>query len=265
MLGISPNDLRLSFPQLHPRVSDPIFTPMNIRPRHLLSLPLLALSFGFTCSVFAANANPTIVFSDDFTGRSEIGEDYVSHKEWVGDWTVVDGVLVGKQLNPGHGATIRMLREFRNLDIEFDFRFNGGTRWNFVVDDHNYQPVHAGHICRLSLSPNSIKVADDKTGAMDLNIRNQRQDENLPAAQREELDAYLETKQAHAKLDLKAGQWYKLRVVIQDDMMSAYIDGKLVTSHRSPGFAHPTKTKFGFTVNGSSTEFDNLKIFATKP
>jgi len=238
---------------------------MNIRLRYLFSLPLLTLSLGFTCSVSAANANPTIVFSDDFTGRSEIGGDYVSQKEWMGDWTVVDGVLVGKQLNPDHGAIIRVLREFQNLEVEFDFRFSGGTRWNFVVDDHNYQPVHAGHICRLSLSPNSIKVADDKTGAMDLKIRHQRQDKNLPAARRDALDAYLETKQANAKLDLKKGQWYKLRVVIQDDTMSAYLDGKLVTSLRSPGFAHPTKTKFGFTVNGSTTEFDNLKIFAPKP
>ena len=117
------------------------------------------------------------------------------------------------------------MREFRNLDMEFDFRFNGGTRWNFVVDDQNYKPVHAGHICRLSISPNSIKVADDKTGSMDLNIRNQRQDKNLPEDQRKALDALLETKQASSDLDLKKGQWYNLRVTIEDDVMSAYIDG----------------------------------------
>lgn len=226
------------------------------------SLLLLTATLALSTSALANHHKRDVVFSDDFNGRSEAGSDYVTHAQWKGDWTVVNDVLVGTQVNPGHGATIRHLREFKDLDVEFDFRFNGGTRWNFVIDDHNYKPVHAGHICRLSLSPNSIKVADDKTGSMDLNIRNQRQDEKLPENQREAMDAYLETKQIDAELDLKKGQWYKLRVVIQDDVMSAYIDGNLVASLRSPGFAHPTKTKFGFTVNGSTTEFDNLKIYS---
>ncbi|GAB5559793.1 MAG: DUF1080 domain-containing protein [Synoicihabitans sp.] len=226
-------------------------------------LSFLIASLAIASSALAAHHERTIIFADDFTGRSEVGPNYSTHEQWKGDWTIVDGVLVGKQLNPGHGATIRLFRDFTNLDMEFDFRFNGGTRWNFVVDDQNYQAVHAGHICRLSISPKSIKVADDKTGSMDLNIRSQRQDENLPEAQRTALDAFLETKQANAKLDLKKGQWYNLRVTIQGDIMSAYIDGKKVVTLRSPGFAHPTKNKFGFTVNGATTEFDTIKIFAT--
>ncbi len=224
------------------------------------SLLLITAAVTLSTTALANHHKREVIFSDDFTGRSEVGSNYVTHAEWKGDWTVVDDVLVGKQMNPGHGATIRLMREFRNLDMEFDFRFNGGTSWNFVVDDQNYKPVHAGHICRLSISPKSIKVADDKTGSMDLNIRNQRQDENLPEEQRKALDAYIETKQATAKLDLKKGQWYNLRVTIIDEVMSAYIDGKEVTSLRSPGFAHPIKNKFGFTVNGSDTEFDNIKI-----
>lgn len=229
------------------------------------ALMFLATTLVLTTTALADHHKREVLFADDFTGRAEVGSNYVTHEQWKGDWTVVDGVLVGKQLNPGHGATIRLMREFRNLDMEFDFRFNGGTRWNFVVDDQNYAHVHAGHICRLSISPNFIKIADDKTGSMDLNIRNQRQDKNLPEDQREALDAFLETKQANAQLDLKKGQWYSLRVTIEDDVMSAYIDGEKVTTLRSPGFAHPIKNKFGFTVNGSDTEFDNIKIYATEP
>jgi hypothetical protein len=229
---------------------------------HLPHLSYLRCAIIGTSTTSAASNQRTVIFEDDFTGRTEVGENYTTHAEWKGDWTVVDGVLVGQQLNPGHGAIIRLFRDFTNLDMEFDFRFNGGTRCNFVVDDQNYQPVHAGHICRLSISPNSIKVADDKTGAMDLNIRTQRQDQTLPKDQRTALDAYLKTKEANAKLDLKIGQWYKLRVVIDGDVMTAYLDGKQVTTLRSPGFAHPTKNKFGSTVNGSTTEFDNPRIYA---
>lgn len=224
-------------------------------------LTLFGLFFAMASAAFADHHQREVIFTDDFNGRMELGPNYTTHVEWKGDWTIVDGVLVGKQMNPGHGATIRLFQDFTNLDMEFDFRFNGGTRWNFVVDDQNYQPVHAGHICRLSISPNSIKVADDKTGFMDLNIRTQRQDKNLPEDQRKALDAFLATKQADAPLDLKKGQWYNLRVVIDGDVMSAYIDGKKVASLRSPGFAHPIKNKFGFTVNGATTEFDNIRIF----
>ena len=245
-----------------PRALPSVRFSTSIRPHTLLktSLTFLLFSLAIVSSAAADHHHREVIFTDDFNGRTEVGPDYTTHAQWKGDWTVVGGVLVGKQLNPGHGATIRLFQDFTNLDMEFDFRFNGGTRWKFVVDDQNYAPVHAGHICRLSISPKSIKVADDKTGLMDLNIRTQRQDENLPKDQRKALDAFLATKQAEAPLDLKKGQWYKLRVVIDGDVMSAYIDGEKVTSLRSPGIAHPIKNKFGFTVNGSTTEFDNIKI-----
>ncbi|MGY8696780.1 MAG: hypothetical protein ACKVGW_21605, partial [Verrucomicrobiia bacterium] len=52
-----------------------------------------------------------------------------------------------------------------------------------------------------------------------------------------------------------------LRVVINGELMEAYLDGKRVAGVRSPGIAHLTKTKFGMTVNGSTIDFDNLKVY----
>ena len=43
--------------------------------------------------------------------------------------------------------------------------------------------------------------------------------------------------------------------------MEAHLDGKKITSLRSPGIDHPTKTKLGMTVVESTIDFDNLKIF----
>ncbi len=42
------------------------------------------------------------------------------------------------------------------------------------------------------------------------------------------------------------------------------IDDEVAASLRSPGFAHPTKAKFGFMVNGSTIDFDNLRVMKPK-
>ena len=59
---------------------------------------------------------------------------------------------------------------------------------------------------------------------------------------------------------LKPEQWHNLRVRIKGDVMKAFFDGELATSLKSPGFDHPTKSKFGFTVRGATIDFDNLKV-----
>ena len=94
-----------------------------------------------------------VVFSDDYEGRAEIGEEYTTARGHEGSWSVVDGVLVGKQTKADHGAVIRTELDFDDVDIQFDFRFSGGKSFNLVIDDANEKTVHAGHICpRVGLS-----------------------------------------------------------------------------------------------------------------
>ena len=81
--------------------------------------------------------------------------------------------------------------KFKDIDIEFDFRFNGGTRFNFVLDDQNEKSVHSGHICRVSISPKMVSVSDDKTGSMNLEVRTQRQDKDLSDEGKAALEATL--------------------------------------------------------------------------
>ena len=203
----------------------------------------------------------TLIFSDDFESRTEIGDDYVTALAGTEAWTIKEGILIGKQTNPGHGAVIRKELQFGDIDIETDFCFNGGSRFNWVIDDKNEKSVHAGHICRVSISPNSLKISDDKTGGMNLEVRAQRQDKNLSEKKKKALEDLLQRTSSSAKLALKRGQWYQLRVRIEGELMEVYIDSKLVASLRSPGIAHPTKTKFGPTVNEATIDFDNLKVF----
>ena len=172
-------------------------------------------------------------------------------------WTIVDGVLVGKQIKANHGCVIRRNHDFDDIKMEIDFRFNGGSRFNFVFDDSAEKSVWASHICRVSISPKFLQISDDKTGSMNLEIRNRRKAETLTA----EDEKILKDSVSNVKLALKQGQWYQLRVVIKDDIMKVFIDEKLITNLKSPGINHPTKSKLGITVNGSTIEFDNFKVF----
>ena len=52
--------------------------------------------------------------------------------------------------------------------------------------------------------------------------------------------------------------------VVGDEMRVA-LDGKPVASLKSPGFAHPTKSGFGFTVSDKEVHFDNLSIRVPGP
>jgi hypothetical protein len=169
-------------------------------------------------------------------------------------------VLVGKQTKDDHGAVIRTKLDFRDVDFQFDFRFQGGKSFNFVIDDANEKSVHAGHICRASVFPKQLTIGDDKTGAMNLEFRKQRKNKNLSVEKSKALQKVLDRTRSKAKVTIKQNQWYTLRIRIRGDMMKVFLDGEMVTKLKSAGFAHPTKTKFGFTVNGQSIEFDNLVV-----
>ncbi|QDT05378.1 hypothetical protein K227x_37780 [Rubripirellula lacrimiformis] len=210
-------------------------------------------------------SNRTVVLQDNFDGRTSVGDAYSTARGMEDAWSVVDGVLIGKQTNDDHGAVIRTELAFDDIEIEFDFRFSGGSRFNFVIDDKNERSVHSGHICRVSISPKQLNVSDDKVGSMNLEVRKIRQNPAATDADKQTLQQVLAKTQSAVKVDLKRGQWHHLRVRIQGDQMQAFLDGKLATSLKSPGFAHATKSKFGFTVNGSTIDFDNLMAYRIDP
>ncbi|QDT70388.1 hypothetical protein MalM25_33360 [Planctomycetes bacterium MalM25] len=233
---------------------------------HRAALACLAQRLAFGClltlssgGAFAATATP--VFEDRFEGREEIGEQYRTGRGHQGGWKVVEGSLVGEQVRSDHGATIRWKADYADLDLTFDFEFAGGTRFNVVFDDKKEKSVHAGHICRVSVSPRMVSLSDDKTGSMNLKVREMRKDKDLSQEKQAELQAILEETASKAKVRLKQGKRYTLRVRIEDDTMSVALDGKPVASLTSPGLAHPTKNELGFTVNGKRFVFDNIVTY----
>ncbi|MCM2369164.1 sulfatase-like hydrolase/transferase [Rhodopirellula sp. ICT_H3.1] len=216
-----------------------------------------------TMKTLPANPNRVTRFADDFEGRTEVGPHYMTALGAEDAWTIVDGALIGKQTRDDHGAVIRTEMKFADIDLEFDFRFNGGSRFNLVMDDKHEKSVHAGHICRVSITPKKLTLSDDKIGGMNLKVREQRQDKNLSVEDKQSLDALLAKTQSSASIAVKPGEWHRLRARIRGDIMAVFLDGEKVAALQSPGFAHPTKTKYGFTVNGATIDFDNVNVFST--
>lgn len=202
----------------------------------------------------------TVTFRDDYNDRDSIGKNYFTARGHDDSWSVNHGVLIGKQTKDDHGAVIRTELKFDDVDIQFDFRLNSGKSFNVVIDDANEKSVHAGHICRASIFPKSLMISDDKLGAMNREVRKQRQDKSLSNEKAAALQKLLNRTRSSVKIAIKRDEWQTFRLQIRGDVMKAFLNDKLVNSLKSPGFAHPTKTKFGFTVSGQSIEFDNLTV-----
>jgi hypothetical protein len=193
------------------------------------------------------------LFSDDFE-RSDAGK-----------WTfskglsVADGVMRGGQALGKHGAIgASEVPMKRDVIIEFKFRFEGAASINAVLDDKAYTGSHAGHLCRATITPKLIRLGDDKEGGMRNDIYAMRQD----PARKAEGDKLLAGRTQSFPQKIEASRWYQLRIEMVGDEMRVSLDGKLVGSLKSPGIAHPTKSRFHFTVNGKDALFDDVRIWS---
>lgn len=194
-----------------------------------------------------------VLLDDDFSSNS-IGSIWTAPGEWK-QFSVEDGVLKGKQLNPKHGATIRAAIDFSDIVFEFDMKFVGTDRFNFVIDDTRAKHItHAGHVSRVSFTRKGLNVSDDVEGKFNLAYR------KLSEAKRAEK---IKGTSTNGKFEtaLNEGQWYHTKITIIGTVMSAYVDGKLIASVDSPGIAYKTKNLFGFTVNNAGMEFDNVQAY----
>lgn len=203
-----------------------------------------------------------IVQSDDFS-RSALGNDYVIKDVSESGWAVEKGVLVGRQTRDEHGAVIRRMLDHGDIRFECRFRFREQQDWskfNLVFDDSNEKSVHSGHISRVSVTRRDIVLSDDKTGAMNNEIRKLRQLSTRTPEQQKLLDTTMAKTTKSVRVDLNDNIWHTLGVKIVGSEMSVELDGKPIASLASPGVNHMTRNKYGFTVSGSAIEFDDIRV-----
>ena len=121
---------------------------------------------------------------------------------------------------------------------------------------------HAGHVCRVAVTPKQIRLGDDKEGIMRNDIFKMRRSDD--PAEKAKAGKLLKGRTAICKVPVETKRWHSMRIEIVGDEMRVSLNGEAIGFLKSPGIAHPTKGSMHFTVNGDSMLFDNVRIWAAK-
>lgn len=219
----------------------------------LLGVAALCIGAEVPCKPLATKGK--LLFSDDFA-RTELG----AWRSSCPTFTVADGVLKGSQTRSDHGAVTRVGAPFKDAIVECRFRLEGSPGFNVVFDDKAHKGTHAGHICRVAVTPKVIRLGDDKEGVMRNDIFAMRKDPKRKA----EADKLLVGRSASFPVKLERRQWYRLSIEIVGEEMRVCLGDKPLGYLKSPGIGHATKAEFGFTVSGKDAHFDDVRVFAAE-
>lgn len=217
----------------------------------LAPLPILA---GAPEAISGNNYQQTL-FTDDFS-ESELGNQWNLYKS---SSVINDGVLQGVELKDGGHAAVHQLltKPYSDVELTVDLKFAGSPSTNLTFNQHKFKGSHAGHLCRVVVSPTKVTLRDGKTGVFNNEIfKKRRSKEKLTA----EEQAILKKSQAVFPVKLEKDKWYTVTVRIKGDLMQAFIDGKLIGSLQSPGIAHATKDKIGLVTPKESIHYDNVIV-----
>lgn len=195
------------------------------------------------------------LFTDDFS-ESELGKQWTLYKS---SSVIKDGVLQGVELEGGGHAAVHQLltKPYSDVELTVDLKFAGSPSTNLTFNQHKFKGSHAGHLCRVVVSPTKVTLRDGKTGVFSNEIfKKRRSKEKLTA----EEQAILKKTQADFSVKLEKDKWYTVTVRIKGDLMQAFIDGRLIGSLQSPGIAHATKDKIGLVTPKESIHYDNVIV-----
>ncbi len=194
-----------------------------------------------------------LLFSDDFE-RNELGENW---KIIIPAFEIKEGALFGLQARDDHGSVGRVYVPMKDLVAEFRFNLAGSKTFNVVFDDKNHKGSHAGHICRVAVTPTQVRLGDDKEGIMRNDIFEMRRDPNLKA----KADEMIKGRGTTVKTTVELDQWHSMKIEIVGDLMQVSLNDVILGQLKSPGIAHLTKESLHFTVNGTGVLFDDLMIW----
>ncbi|MDZ4851215.1 MAG: family 16 glycoside hydrolase [Pirellulaceae bacterium] len=172
----------------------------------------------------------TLIVDEKFT-ESQLGKTWSTAK---GDWSVSNGVLVGKEKESDkHAGVIALNHPNRNSKIQFSFKFDGAKNFHLSLN-------HAkGHLFRVTVTETSLVVNKDKD----------KKDESSKAISL----AKVETK-------FEPGKWYTMLVAIEGDHVEVQTDNGVHVQGNNPGL-DIDKTGYRFVVSGQSLSISDLKVW----
>ncbi|MCM8538544.1 MAG: DUF1080 domain-containing protein [Lentisphaeraceae bacterium] len=220
------------------------------------------LLFIFACihiSTFGIEEIPSLfytksLFEDDFSSE-KLSRDWKSYKSKT---YVKDGVFVGvEEPNGGHDSVNSVvLAPFKDVEVSLRFKFVGSPLFKVTFNDSKCKEVHAGHICRVMIYKNRLRLMDGKTGTFRKDIHDLKKKGPLDKKTKQ----YLKTKEKNFNYEFEENTWYKLAIRIKGNEMQAYVDGKFVGSFTSEGIGHATKNKPAIVVDKQEMHIDDFKV-----
>src|SRR4051794_17818326 len=181
-----------------------------------------------------------LIFSDDFS-TDRFGTVWSEHIATAG---VENGVMFGRQTGAAHGsvALTKLDLPDGNLICECKVQWEHNVTVAFSFDDMKFRGSMAGHIARVTLEQQLIKLHDDKEGSMNLNLQALRKSDDAQKKSEAEEAMKLHTFQVPMKLE--TSHWYLVGIEIVGDQMRVTIDGKPIGLLKSAGLAYPNKSDF---------------------
>lgn len=208
----------------------------------------------------ALGEKDALVFSDNFS-TDRFGNVWMERTKSAG---VEEGVMFGRQTTKEHGsvASAKLDLPDGNLICECRVQFERNVTVAFSFDDMKHPDSIAGHIARVTLEPQLVKLHDDKQGAMNRKLTALRKSEDADTKAGAEAEIKRHTLLLPMKLETQ--RWYALGIEIVGDEMRVMLDGKPVGYLKSAGLAHAKKPDLKISVSGKQALFDDLRIWSVK-
>lgn len=201
-----------------------------------------------------------LVFSDDFS-TDRFGSVWTERIKSAG---VENGAMYGRQTTKAHGsvATAKLELPDGNLICECRVQIEHNATLAFSFDDMKYSGSVAGHIARVTIEQQEVNLHDDKQGAMNRQLLDQRKSADSATKAQAEEEIKRHTLRVPMKVETHA--WHTFSAEIVGDQMRVVFDGKPIGVLKSPGLAHATKPDLKISVSGKQALIDRLNVWAVK-
>lgn len=234
--------------------------------RSIHHLVLLA-GVGLTNHVFADNYG-TLIFEDSFDRtesqelKDEPGNEWTTSSDKTAkgykEVDLRDGhAYIYTHAEANHATSFRHAFDFRDGTLGIRFMFDDADdalTLNFA--DPDLKSVWAGHLFKLTIGTEKVDITDQKTGIMDLKIREARKNNSLSKSQEKDL----KTKSKSFPHKVNTGEWHQAYATVKGDKITCTINGEIVGVFKSEGFAHETKRLLRLLVPNNA-HVDDVKIW----
>ena len=206
---------------------------MRIQPSLILCLSVFAVTADAAknAEVKPLLTSPASVTMQDEFDRDSLGKNWFVGK---GEWSIVDGSLVGKELAADKHAAVAMLKH-PNTDsaVKLSFKLDGAEGFSFSLNHKK------GHLFRVVVMKDRLIVRTDR-------------DKKDPKSKVETLDS--------AKADFAQGQWHTLLIEMKGDAVAVSADNGATIQGTHDSLA-TEKTGYRLVLKGESLIVDDVHVW----